>query len=439
MKYHYLQTLVISSFLLGIVGCRSKSLEDSSAPWPHSLLLMSQIWEGLKGDQDAKDVAACELAYYFSRNGYPKTALEYLQGTDSHRGVVAMAKLSLEKYREGQKDAARLYLAEAQKGSNRYLLSRPRQLCIRMAQAYTAMGQQDMAKEWKSKLSDSQDLTEVKALIQAEELRRGKISLEQVDAWTEPEFVEVIVAQMRAGKASETQLSGWFKNAEKRVDGMYPVDRIQGYLLLASAARDLGRVEDCERMMMKAEGISLQVSPRIEAGTLARISVADAYVDAGNLEKAQVWVRKAQDSLPENPYMAQPKAYAELAEVVWSMGKKEEAELLWTEALNRARTHLHPRARQLGVMAVLMSLLDSKVELTPEQEKMVLSVKNEELQGLPLATNPVEGYLQEAVVAVSDQEGKAKKKPTKAEGMKKTTLQSGSSKNKKSATQKKAP
>jgi tetratricopeptide (TPR) repeat protein len=419
MKYHYLQTLVISAFLLGIAGCGSKSLEDSSAPWPHSLLLMSQIWEGMKGDQDAKDVAACELAYYFSRNGYPKTALEYLQGADSHRGVVAMAKLTLEKYREGQKDAARLYLAEAQKGSNRYLLSRPRELCIRMAQAYTAMAQQDMAKEWKSKLSDSQDLTEVKALIQAEELRQGKISLEQVDAWTEPEFVEVIVAKMRAGKASEIQVSGWFKNAEKRVDGMYPVDRIQGYLLLASAARDLGRVEDCERMMMKAEGISLEISPRIEAGTLARISVADAYVDAGNLEKAQVWVRKAQDSLPENPYMAQPKAYAELAEVVWNMGKKEEAELLWTEALNRARTHLHPRARQLGVMAVLMSLLDCKVELTPEQEKMVLSVKNEELQGLPLATNPVEGYLQEAVVAVSSKEGKAKKKPIKAEGTKK--------------------
>jgi tetratricopeptide (TPR) repeat protein len=419
MKYHYLQTLVISLFLLVIAGCGSKSLEDSSAPWPHSLLLMSQIWEGMKGDQDAKDVAACELAYYFSRNGYPKTALEYLQGTDSHRGLVGMAKLTLEKYHEGQKDVARLYLAEAQKGSNRYLLSRPRVLCIRMAQAYTAMGKQDMAKEWKSKLSDSQDLTEVKALIQAEELRQGKISLEQVDAWTEPEFVEVIVAQMRAGKASEIQVSGWFKNAEKRVDGMYPVDRIQGYLLLASAARDLGRVEDCERMMMKAEGISLQVSPRIEAGTLARISVADAYVDAGNLEKAQVWVRKAQDSLPENPYMAQPKAYAELAEVVWNMGKKEEAELLWTEALNRARTHLHPRARQLGVMAVLMSLLDCKVELTPEQEKMVLSVKNEELQGLPLATNPVGGYLQEAVVAVSSKEGKAKKKPIKAEGTKK--------------------
>jgi tetratricopeptide (TPR) repeat protein len=204
------------------------------------------------------------------------------------------------------------------------------------------------------------------------------------------------------------------------------VDRIQGYLLLASAARDLGRVEDCERMMMKAEGISLQVSPRIEAGTLARISVADAYVDAGNLEKAQVWVRKAQDSLPENPYMAQPKAYAKLAEVVWNMGKKEEAELLWTEALNRARTHLHPRARQLGVMAVLMSLLDCKVELTPEQEKMVLSVKNEELQGLPLATNPVEGYLQEAVVAVSSKEGKAKKKSIKAEGTKKPTTPSTS-------------
>jgi tetratricopeptide (TPR) repeat protein len=439
MKFHYLQKIVFSALLLGIAGCGSKSLEDSSAPWPRSLLLMSQIWEGIKGDQDAKDVAACELAYCFSRNGYPKTTLEYLQGTDSHRGLVGMAKLTLAKTHEGQKDVARLYLAEAQKGSNRYLLSRPRELCIRMAQAYTALGQQAMANEWSSRLSDSQDLAEVKGLIQAEELRQGKISLEQVDAWTEPEFVEVIVAQMRAGKASEIQVSGWIKDAEKRVDGMYPVDRIQGYLLLASAARELGRVEDCERMMMKAEGISLEISPRIEAGTLARISVADAYVDAGNLEKAQVWIRKAQDSLPQNPYMAQPKAYAELAEVVWSMGKKEQAELLWTEALNRARTHLHPRARQLGVMAVLMSLLNSKVELTPEQEKMVLSVKNEELQGLPLATNPVEGYLEEAVVAVSDQEGKAKKKPTKAEGMKKTTLQSGSSKNKKSATQKKAP
>ena len=77
--------------------------------------------------------------------------------------------------------------------------------------------------------------------------------------------------------------------------------------------------------------------------------------------------------------------------------------------------------------------------LTSEQEAMVQSVTQEEVQPPPLATNQLEDYLQEAGVPISDQEGKAKKKPTNAEGMKETTLQSGSSKNKKSATQKKAP
>jgi tetratricopeptide (TPR) repeat protein len=371
---------------------------------------MAQVWEGIRGDQDAKDVAACDLAFQMAKLGYPKSAVKYLQGTDSHRGLVGMAQLALDYAHQGDRKVARVYLAEAQAGSDRFLISRPRDLCMRMTQAYVATGQPAMAEDWRERLTDAEDLAVVKSLIQAEELRQGRISLEQVEARTEPELMEVLVAQMRKGKPSEIHIAGLIKDVENRVDGMYPVDRIQGYLLLASAAREWGRVEDCERMMMKAEGISLEISPRIEASTLARISVADAYVDAGNLEKAQVWIRKAQDSLPQNPYLAQPKACAELAEVVWRTGNQEQAKGLWTEALNRARTHLHPRARRLGTMAVLESLLQSQVALSPEQEKMVLSVIQEEVQAAPLAENPLEGYLQEAGVAVANPKGQGNQK-----------------------------
>lgn len=410
MSVEWNSRVLLASCFLGLAGCGSQGLRDEPAPWPAALALMAQVWEGIRGDQDAKDVAACGLAFQMAKSGYPKSAMKYLRGTDSHRGLVGMAQLALDSAHQGDRKLARVYLAEAQAGSDRFLISRPRDLCMRMTQAYVATGQPAMAEDWRGRLADAEDLAVVKSLIQAEELRQGRISLEQVEARTEPELIEVIVAQMRTGKASEIQVSGWIKDAEKRVDGMYPVDRIQGYLLLASAARELGRVEDCERMMMKAEGISLEISPRIEAGTLARISVADAYVDAGNLEKAQVWIRKAQDSLPENPYMAQPKAYAKLAELVWRTGNQEQAKGLWAEALNRARTHLHPRARRLGTMAVLESLLQSQVALSPEQEKMVLSVIQEEVQAAPLAENPVEGYLQEAGVAVANPKGQGNHK-----------------------------
>jgi len=156
---------------------------------------------------------------------------------------------------------------------------------------------------------------------------------------------------------------------------------------------------------------------------LGRILVASALIESDQTPFASEWILKAEETVPENPYMAQPECYAKIAELFWRMGNQAEAERLWSEALQRARTHLHPRARRLGMMAVLESLSKSKVMLTPEQEATVLSVINEEVQPPPLATNQLEDYLQEAGVSVADQKEKDKKdtrKGSKKENTRKT-------------------
>lgn len=390
---------IIGVLMLAGVACTGKSLRDRSDPPPRLLDLMVETWRGITGDDDAKDLTAGELAAAYARTGYEKTALELLQKVDSHRGLVQMARLATEFSHQGKKAAGWNFLSAAEAGSDRFLLSRPRDLCIRMTQAYAAYGKTEQADRWEANLSDADDVGVVKSLRQAEDLRLGRIALDKIEPRTEPELIEAIGAVLGAGKGTENQISGWLENAQARVGGMYPVDQVEAYLALADAARGLGRGEEAKGLLDKAAGLSLQVSPRMEAGTLGLISVADAYLRAGDRGKAGEWIEKARVSLPENPYMAQPKAYAKLAEVTWRMGDTKAAETLWTEALERARTHLHPRARRLGTFAVLESLLETKVPLTKDQEKMVLSVIEEQVQAAPLASNQVEGYLQEAGIS----------------------------------------
>ena len=436
MNFSHWLTLLFAGFL---IGCGTQALQDSQEPMPKTLLLMKELWSGIRGDQDAKDLAGQVLAVEMAQGGYLSQAMSILQAMDTHHGLVGMAKLATYFAQKREMSVARLYLQEAEQESARYSLSKPRELGIEMAHAYAATDQISLAQRWKDKLFDPEDMAVAQSLIEAEQIRRGKLELGELGVRTEPELLEAIALTIRPEAGSSEKFSSWLSKGEERADLMYVVDRVQAYISLAKAADRLGLKGDSARLLDKAKKTSLQISPRIESGTLGRILVASALIGSDQTALASEWILKAEETVPENPYMAQPECYAKIAELFWRMGNQVQAERFWTEAMQRARTHLHPRARRLGMMAVVASLWESKVMLTPEQEAMVQSVIQEEVQPPPLATNQLEDYLQEAGVPVSDQEGKAKKIPTKAEGMKKTTLQSGSSKNKKSATQKKAP
>jgi tetratricopeptide (TPR) repeat protein len=418
-----------SAIALHLSGCGLSSLHDLPTPPPPQLKLMDQLCEGMNGDSDAKDIAVQSLALAYARNGYPNEAMELLKKIESHQGLVGMAKLALEYAHQGENRKAVIFLNEAEKESNRFSISLPRQLSIQMAQAYSAVQNDVKADNWKQKLSDNADLAEVQALIEAEKLRFGRIKLSQVSTRTEPELLEVIVFGATSGRENEMESVDCLAKAEKRVDSMYPVDRVPAYLSVSKGFDKLNRPEDSKRVLSKAESMSLLLSTRIESGTLGRILLADYYANKGDKVKANEWITKARTTISDNGYMAQPLCCSKLAEALWKVGNQQEAQVLWTDALNRARTHVHPRARRMGTLVVLESLLDNKVELTPEQLRMVESVIYDELQTEPLSVNKVENYLDEARATLRSPPAKEKK----------TTLQGGSSKNKKSATQKKAP
>lgn len=360
---------------------------------------MEEIYQGIRGDQDAKDLAAGELAMLLVQAGYPARAMQLLEPISSHRGLVTMAKIATCYAHQDNLASANVFLDQAEQESSRFLLTMPRELAIEMAHASAAVGNEPQAKEWKEKIFDPADLEVAQSLIEAEQLRRGALPMEKLGVKTEPALLQQIALQLGAKKGSQPQMAEWLKKTEGRVDLMYPVDRVEAYLQLAKASAQLGLGEEAARLRQKAGAFSLQISPRTDSGTEGRVLVAEAYLLAGDRGEAEAWIAKARESLPENSYMAQPKTYSRVAEVVWQMGNAKEAEALWTEALQRARTHLHPRARRLGTLAVLESLFESKVALTPDQEKMVLSVKNEEVQAPPMAENRLDGYLQEAGIS----------------------------------------
>lgn len=414
---------------LHLTGCGRTSLHDLSASPPSQLVLMEQLCQGINGDSDAKDIAVQSIALAYARHGYPLKAMELLKTIESHQGLVGMAKLAVDYAHKGENHKAVVFLSEAEKESNRFSISLPRQLSIQMAQAYSAVRNDVNAEAWKQKLDDNMDLAEVQALIEAEKYRNGRIKLSQVSPQTELQLLDAIVFVATSGKENENASTDCMEKAEKRIDSMYPVDRVPAYLSVSKGFDKLSRPEDSKRVLSKAESMSLQISTKIDSGTLGRILVADFYVNKGNTEKVNEWVTNARNTISDNSYMAQPLSCSKLAEVLWKIGNQHEAQILWTDAFNRARTHVHPRARRLGTLVVLESLLENKVELNTEQQRMVESVMSDEPQAEPLSSNNVENYLDEARATL-------RPPPAKEEKM---TLQSSGAKSKKSVTQKKAP
>jgi len=414
---------------LHLTGCGRTSLYDLSASPPSQLVLMEQLCQGINGDSDAKDIAVQSLALAYARHGYPLKAMELLKKIESHQGLVGMAKLAIDYAHKGENQKAVVFLSEAEKESNRFSISLPRQLSIQMVQAYSAVGNDVNADGWKQKLSDNMDLAEVQALIEAEKLRNGRIKLAQVSPQTELQLLDAIVFVATSGEENENASTDCMEKAEKRIDSMYPVDRVAAYVSVSKGYDKLNRPEDSKRVLSKAESMSLLLSTKTESGTLGRILVADFYANKGNTEKANQWVTNARNTISDNSYMAQPLSCSKLAEVLWKIGNQHEAQILWTDAFNRARTHVHPRARRLGTLVVLESLLENKVELNAEQQRMVESVMSDEPQAEPLSSNKVENYLDEARATLRPPPAKEEKMP----------FQNSSSKNKKSATQKKTP
>ena len=377
-------------------ACSGNSLHDVAAAPSSELVLMEDICQGITGDNYAKDIAQRSLALAYARRGYPTKAMELLKKTEGHQGLVGMATLAIEYSHKGRNKDSLVFLEEAERESNRFSISRPRQLSIKMAQAYTAVGNDIKADVWKQKLDDKTDLEEVQALIEAEKLRSGRINPSKISPRTEPELLEAIVCIGSSPKSNAKDSADWMNEAEKRVDSMYPVDRVAAFLTLYNGFEKMNRAEDSKRVMSKAESICLQISTRINSGTLGRILIAESYSNKGDLENANKWVALARNSISENSYMGQPLSCSKLAEVLWKMGNQQEAQVLWTDALNRARTHVHPRARRLGTLVVLESLSETNVELSTDQLRMVESVKNNEPQPEPLSSNKVENYLDEA-------------------------------------------
>ena len=118
-----------------LTGCGRTSLYDLSASPPSQLVLMEQLCQGINGDSDAKDIAVQSLAMAYARHGYPLKAMELLKKIESHQGLVGMAKLAIDYAHKGENQKAVVFLSEAERESNRFSISLPRQLSIQMAQA----------------------------------------------------------------------------------------------------------------------------------------------------------------------------------------------------------------------------------------------------------------------------------------------------------------
>jgi len=152
--------------------------------------------------------------------------------------------------------------------------------------------------------------------------------------------------------------------------------------------------------------IAQAIDPRTEGYAIALRDAAIALLAIGDREEALKCLEYASAKPEIIAYFFQPEAMMAVAEGYEKAGEKEKANAFWLRAIQTAKSHPHPRARQINVVLLLSYMTRAGVSPTPEVMEVIESIGRGEGGDAPLPP----GY-----VKVGDPKSNPVKAPAKHE------------------------
>jgi tetratricopeptide (TPR) repeat protein len=193
-----------------------------------------------------------------------------------------------------------------------------------------------------------------------------------------PELVRSLDAILVDPAVSREQKRLVFQIADQVVGVGDPINASRGWARLARTAHGAGFVGEAALYARRAMELAKGMDPRTEdfAGCLA--ASAQSLALCGDRAEAQKCLDLAAERPERIALFFQPPAWLALAEAQQAMGRGEQAEQSWIKALKVARSHHHPRARDMNVVLALMSLEEAGREPTLEMVAIMDSISRGE-------------------------------------------------------------
>ena len=405
---------LLSFLAVGLIffsGCAKK---NSIAPQPIPVASKeATLWfDKITGDDDAKAKVIASWIDQASEQGYFQEILNVPLPSE-RRIVLALYRSAVEAYHQGDAKSAKLLGKRAEEMIKDRVDWTGRIEHERAPYLYWSQGASKTEGLLK-KLSTGDVLSKAEAALLAEKIWRGEQSSQDA-AIGYPRAINAMLHRCdlagESGKRPEAQ--DWITRAISSANAGYPGDR--PYSLCKIVSRGT-RWSDKATLRPLIDSVleDVKATPyEIEDRIVLLAEAAQGLQDLGEIEEAKSVLILAEQDDKRVPLIFRPVASAAIANAWVLLGNTDRAEDIWLQASKDARSHIHPRARMMNAIGILMSYGKSNKVPSPAVRDVLDSISRGE--GGDMVLDP--GW------TVSGAETKNSKQATKRDTKKKSTAE----------------
>jgi len=406
----YLLSLLATG-LIFFSGCEKKS---SIAPQPMPVASKeATLWfDKITGDDDAKAKVIASWIDQASEQGYFHEILNVPLPTE-RRIVLALYRSAVEAYHQGISKSAKLLGKRAEEMIKDRVDWTGRIEHERAPYLYWSQGA-SKAERLLKKLSPGDVLSKAEAGLLAEKIWRGEQGGQDA-AIGYPRAINAMLHRCElageSGKRPEAQ--GWITRAISSANAGYPGDRPFSLCKIVSRGT---RWSDKATLRPLIDSVleDVKATPyEIEDRIVLLAEAAQGLQYLGEIEEAKSVLILAEQDDKRVPLIFRPVASAAIANAWVLLGNPDRAEGIWLQASKDARSHVHPRARMMNAIVILMSY--GKSNRVPSQAVRDVLDSISRGEGGDMVLDP--GW------TVSGAETKKNKPATKATTKKKSTAE----------------
>ena len=371
------------------------------------------LWfDKITGDDDAKAKVIASWIDQASEQGYFQEILNVPLPSE-RRIVLALYRSAVEAYHQGDAKSAKLLGKRAEEMIKDRVDWTGRIEHERAPYLYWSQGASKTEGLLK-KLSTGDVLSKAEAALLAEKIWRGEQSSQDA-AIGYPRAINAMLHRCdlagESGKRPEAQ--DWITRAISSANAGYPGDR--PYSLCKIVSRGT-RWSDKATLRPLIDSVleDVKATPyEIEDRIVLLAEAAQGLQDLGEIEEAKSVLILAEQDDKRVPLIFRPVASAAIANAWFLLGNTDRAEDIWLQASKDARSHIHPRARMMNAIGILMSYGKSNRVPSPAVRDVLDSISRGE--GGDMVLDP--GW------TVSGAETKNSKQATKRDTKKKSTAE----------------
>lgn len=371
------------------------------------------LWfDKITGDDDAKAKVIASWIDQASEQGYFQEILNVSLPRE-RRIVLALYRSAVEAYHQGDVRSAKLLGKRAEEMIKDRVDWTGRIEHEQTPYVYWSQGY-GKAERLLKKLPPGDVLSKAEAALLAETIWRGEQSSQDAPIGY-PRAINAMLHRSdlagESGKRPEAQ--GWITRAISSANAGYPGDRPFSLCKIVSRGT---RWSDKATLRPLIDSVleDVKATPyEIEDRIVLLAEAAQGLQDLGEIEEAKSVLILAEHDDKRVPLIFRPVASAAIANVWVLLGNPDRAEGIWLQASKDARSHIHPRARMMNAIGILMSYSKSNKVPSPAVRDVLDSISRGE--GGDMVLDP--GW------TVSGAETKTNKPATKTETKKKNTAQ----------------